>query len=224
MDLMGQIILADNEIYHIFNRGIEQRPIFTSKREHIRALTTIDFYRFKNPPLRLAKVLVLNEEEREKFLSKLKNEGKKLVDIISYCLMPNHFHFLLRQKMESGISDFLSNFSNSYTRYFNTKHQRIGALFQGIFKAVRIESEEQLVHTSRYIHLNPLVSYLVEEEELETYPWSSLPELLGFNERKICDKETILGPFPSKEEYRQFIFDQVDYAQKLEAIKHLLLE
>jgi len=166
---MRKVILANGEIYHVFNRSIERKPIFTSKREYLRALTTVDFYRFANPLLKLSKVLVLEKEKRIEFFRELKNQGQQLVEILSYCLMPNHFHFLLRQQLDNGISRFLSNFANSYTRYFNTKYQRTGALFQGIFKTVRIESDEQLVHVSRYIHFNPVLSFLVDDENLEEY-------------------------------------------------------
>lgn len=220
---MRSIVLANNEVYHVFNRGIELRPTFTTKKEYERALITLNFYRFKNPSLRLSKVLLLEKKEREKFFLKLIKEGQKLVDVLSYCLMPNHFHFLLRQRLENGISEFLSNFSNSYTRYFNIKHQRNGALFQGIFKAIIIENEEQFIHVSRYIHLNPVVSFVIKNENLETYLWSSLPEFLGATERGICTRE-ILDLFPSKAKYLKFLYDQVDYAKKLETIKHLLLE
>ena len=221
---MRKIVFANNEIYHILNRSIEQRPIFTNKREYNRALITLNFYRFKNPPLRLSKALLLENQKREEFFQGFKQESTKLVEIISYCLIPNHFHFLLKQKANNGIPKFASNFTNSYTRYFNTKHKRIGPLFQGIFKAIWIENDEQLIHVSRYIHLNPVVSFIVKEEHLDTYPWSSLPEYLGSQKEKICDKEIILGLFPSKEKYRKFIHDQIDYAKKLEAIKHLILE
>lgn len=220
---MRSFVLANNEIYHVFNRGIELRPTFATKRECERALIALNFYRFKNPSLRLSKALLLEKEERGKFFLKLMKEGQSLVDVLSYCLMPNHFHFLLRQRLENGISEFLSNFSNSYTRYFNTKHQRTGALFQGIFKAKIIESEEQLIHVSRYIHLDPVVGFVIKKENLEAYSWSSLPEFLGDGGRGICTKE-ILDLFPSRAKYLKFLYDQIDYAKKLEAIKHLLLE
>ena len=76
------------------------------------------------------------------------------MEIICYCLMPNHLHLLLRQLMDGGISKFMSNFANSYTRYFNTKSKRKGPVFEGKFKAKRIETDEQLLHLSRHIHLN----------------------------------------------------------------------
>lgn len=221
---MRNVVLANNEIYHVFNRSIEQRPVFINKREYRHSVLTLNFYRFKNPPLRLSKALLLDLQAKQDFFNRLKQEGKRLVEIITYCFMPNHFHFLLKQKSDNGTTKFMSNFTNSYTRYFNTKNKRIGPLFQGIFKAVRIENDDQLIHVSRYIHLNPVVSFLVKENFLDLYPWSSLPEFLGNQEEEICDKEIILDFFASKEQYRKFIHDQIDYAKKLEEIKHLLLE
>ncbi len=147
-----------------------------------------------------------------------------MVRILSYCLMPNHFHLLLEQLSDQGVKKYLSNFSNSYTRYFNTKHKRIGALFQGIFKAVRIEDDEQLIHVSRYIHLNPATSCLVTEKNLDTYSWSSLPEFIDRKNGELCDTRPILDFFPSKKAYRNFIYNQIDYAKNLEQIKHLLFE
>ena len=154
-----KLVFANDEIYHVFNRGVEKRPTFTDKRELSRALLTLDFYRFAKPPVKLSKFLVIPKDQQKKFLENLKKEFEKLIEIICFCLMPNHFHFMLKQKLDNGISTFVSNFTNSFTRYFNTKHERIGPLFEGIFKAVRIESEEQLIHTSRYIHLNPVSSF-----------------------------------------------------------------
>lgn len=220
---MRKVIFANDQIYHVLNRGIEHRPIFTSEREYARAKQTLDFYRFENPPLKLSRALTLRTDEKELFFRDLRNR-KKIIEIISYCFMPNHFHFLLKQKLEDGISQCLSNFSNSYVRYFNTKHGRSGPLFQGPFKAVRMEADEQLIHVSRYIHLNPVVSYLVKRKELDVYPWSSLPEFLGIRNEGISNKEIILGHFSSAEQYRKFVHDQIDYARNLELIKHLALE
>lgn len=139
--------------------------------------------------------------------------------------MPNHFHFEIEQKKDNGISQFFSNFTNSYTKYLNTRTERSGSLFEGTFKAVRVETDEQLIHLSRYIHLNPVTSFVVKKEGLENYPWSSLPEYLGQDkENPICNKHKILDMFHSVEEYRKFLFDQISYAQELDEIKHLIFE
>ena len=84
---------------------------------------------------------------------------QRVVDLICFCLMPNHFHLLLRQIEEDGIVKFVRNFQIGYSRYLNEKEKRSGALFEGQFKAVRVENDEQLIHVSRYIHLNPYSSY-----------------------------------------------------------------
>src|SRR3990167_10588299 len=120
---MRKFILATGEVYHVFNRGVEKRPTFTDKREYQRAMMTLDFYRFDHPKMGLAKALQLDMESRQVFFAKLKKEGKKLVELICYCLMPNHFHLLLKQKTDGGITQYLKNFANSYSRYFNTKHK-----------------------------------------------------------------------------------------------------
>ena len=139
--------------------------------------------------------------------------------------MPNHFHFLLKQVANRGISKFISNFTNSYTRYFNTKNKREGALFKGKFKSVRIESDEQLLHVSRYTHLNPYSSYVIKTlEELENYPYSSLPEYLQRSPKGSCQKEIILDQFKNLNSYKNFVFDQANYQRELENIKHLILE
>lgn len=137
--------------------------------------------------------------------------------------MPNHFHFLLKQIAEDGISNFLSKFTNSYTRYFNTKHQRVGPLFQGAFKAVHIETDEQLIHLSRYIHLNPVSSIVIPKKDLLTYPWSSLPAYIHSNTR-IVNTVPVLNHFSSVEDYKLFQLDHISYAKELEKIKHLRLE
>lgn len=222
---MRKVIFANDEVYHVFNRGLEKRPVFTDVREFSRVILTLDFYRFKNPFLRLSKVLLLEKSIREKFWRDLRETGRKRVEIISYCFMPNHFHFLLRQKENGGISKFVSDFTNSYTRYFNTKHnRRIGPIFQGGFNAVRIEDDEQLLQVVRYICINPAVSFMVKQEDIDKYPWSSLPESLGNLEREIVQEKEVLSYFKSRESFKKFIFDQIDYAKKLDEIKHLILE
>lgn len=148
--------------------------------------------------------------------------NKKIVDIICYCLMSNHFHFLLLQKRKGGITEFAGKLSNSYTKYINTKNNRVGPLLQGNFKAIHVETNEQLLHLSRYIHLNPLVGYLTKD--LDSYKWSSYPEYVNLINNTICDKKIILDQFKSPEEYRKFVLDQESYGKKLEMIKHQLMD
>ena len=174
--------------------------------------------------MRLSKVLQLNAELETQFFNTLEKENRLIVDILCYCLMPNHFHFLLKQKEERGVPKFMSMFTNSYTKYFNTKQKRNGPLFQGNFKAVWIEDDDQLMHVSRYIHLNPVVSYIIKEQELDSFPWSSFREYLGQSVRSLCNTDMILSQFKSAKEYRSFVHNQIDYAKTLSAIEHLTME
>lgn len=220
-----KVPLVANEIYHVYNRGVEHRPIFLSKRDYERALESLIFYQFQDLPLSFSHVIRLPIREKEEILSKLPTKSHRLVNILCFSLMPNHFHLLLKQLVDNGISRCVGNFMNSYTRYFNVRHERDGHLFQGQFKAVRIETEEQLIHVSRYIHLNPFSSYILKTiKDLETYPWTSFPEYIGETSRKICNTEMILSHFSSKNKYREFVFDQAEYQRRLEDVKHLLLE
>lgn len=218
-----KIAFANNYYYHVFNRGIDRREVFTDKREYLRAIETLKYYRFSTLKVKLSRFLKLAEEEKSKLISKLNIENK-LVEILSFCLMPNHFHFLLKQIRDNGISKFLANFTNSYTKYFNTKHERNGPLFQGLFKAVFVETDEQLVHLSRYIHLNPCTSSITEIDKLNNYPWSSFPEYLASGKEKICAIDEILGFFKNSKTYEKFVFDQAAYAKELHQIKHLIME
>jgi putative transposase len=174
--------------------------------------------------MKYSRFVELPDKERVKILDALKIKGQLEVKILAYCLMPNHFHLMLRQENDGGITRFVSNFCNSYGKYFNTKYNRMGPLFQGAFKAIRVETDEQLIHLSRYIHLNPVTSFLVKEELLDDYPWSSLAEYLEKVETGITDPSIVLGSFGSVKSYQKFVHDQVDYAQELEKIKDLALE
>ncbi|OGH31347.1 MAG: hypothetical protein A3J69_02665 [Candidatus Levybacteria bacterium RIFCSPHIGHO2_02_FULL_42_12] len=220
----GRIVpLITNEIYHVFNRGANRQPTFTTKRELTRALESIKFYRFKKLPVRLSRFLTLGNEKRTELLRVL-NAGDTNIDIFCWCFMPNHFHLLIKQNMDGGISKFLSNFQNSYTRYFNTRHQRDGTLFLNQFKAVRIETDEQLIHVSRYIHLNPYASHVIKDiDRLEYYRWSSFSEYISKGDGFV-NKSLLLGFFKNAESYKTFVFDQADYQRTLKEIEHLALE
>lgn len=218
------IPLAIGEIYHVVNRGISGQQVFVGEQCLERAWQTWLYYRYQDVPLSISQLLDLPLEARAAVLSRLSAESEFLVEAIAGCLMPDHFHFLLRQVQESGISTFVGNFCNSYTRYFNLFHKRLGPLFQGKFKAVRVESEEQLWHVSRYIHLNPLSTGVVKDwKELERYAYSSLPEYLT-QKSNFFSKENVLGNFRSPGSYQAFVADRAEYQRRLEGIKHLTLE
>ena len=218
-----KIPLRGGEIYHVFNRSIAKQPIFLTKRDFQRSVNVINFYRFKKPKLRFSFFNRLQKGEKESFLEDLLTNGEKLLEILAYCIMPNHVHFLLQPVGDQSTSDFMRNFQHSYSKYFNTKTQRTGSLFQSMFKAIRIESDEQLLHVSRYIHLNPATSYLVKIESLLEYPWSSFQDYLRENSSMVT-RDKILDYFRSREDYKRFVLDQANYQRELEKIKHLTLE
>lgn len=215
--------LVNGEYYHVYNRGVALQPTYSSKKDYDRFMLSISYYRFNNIPFRLSRFLQISENERESIITSLKAANNKSVDLIAFCLMPNHFHILLQQKSEGGISKFMKQVTDSYTRYFNTKHDRVGPLFQGAFKAVRVENDEQLIHLSRYIHLNPLVSYVVREVDFTDYFWSSLRNYMS-DDFQLVSPKIVLNNFKSPQDYLKFVMDQVDYGKELEKIKHLTLE
>lgn len=220
-----EVPLVTNQFYHVLNRGVGSQPIFLGKKDYLRMREAAFYYQNQKPALSYSHFLRLPTKERAEFFKKLQTQSKFLVEIIALCLLPNHFHLLLKQANDNGISLFMANLTNSYTRYFNTKNERTGHLFQGKFKAVMIETDEQLLHVSRYIHLNPYSSYLVKNfNQLNIYPYSSLPEYLGLSSTNFFQKEIILDQFKSISAYKKFVFDQADYQRSLEQIKHLALE
>ena len=219
------IPLVTNQIYHVFNRGIASQPVFFGKVDYERARQTIFYYQNLKVPLRYSFFLRLPSNERDELLQNLRKKKEFIVEIVCFCFIPNHFHILVRQLQDDGISTFMSNFTNSYTRYLNTKSKRNGPLFQGKFKAVRIETDEQLIHVCRYIHLNPYTSYVVKTvEELINYPYSSFSEYLNSKEIEACNKDLVLTHFKDSDAYKKFVFDQADYQRQLDNIKHLTLE
>lgn len=205
---------ARGYFYHVYNRGSEKRSIFESRRDYQRFLKTLKYYQLEGPKPKFSHF--------PSPLVKKLDESKKIVEIVAYCLMPNHFHLLLTPIKDGSITEFVSKVSNSYTRYYNTKYDRVGPLLQGEFKAVIMESGEQVVHVSRYIHLNPVVSGLVKS--LDQYEWSSYGEYVDKNPTAICSKTEVLQGFKNPQDYRQFISDQASYAQEIEFIKHQVIE
>lgn len=206
--------LVNNSYYHIFNRGVEKRIIFSNERDHQRFLETLYYYQFSGPKPQFS--------TRNRFKNNNFKNNPKIIEIICYCLMPNHFHLLIKQLKNKGIQEFMQKVINSYTKYYNTKHRRVGHLFQGAFKAVAVEKEEQLLHVSRYIHLNPHAAGITNT--LENYPYSSYPHYIGLSYDKLCESNIVLDLFKNSSEYKEFVIVRGDYARELEQIKQCLLD
>lgn len=214
-----EISLETGEYYHIFNRGVAKLPTFLNDGDYKQAILGMSYYQYQKPPMKLARFKALSHEEKTKLITERNIKDLKLVEILSYVFMPNHFHFLLKQIADQGIAKFIGQFSNSYTRYFNIKHTRVGSLFQGTYKAVHVESGEQLIHLSRYIHLNPYVSSLIKKDALNNYQWSSFPDYLQNRGSNL-----VMSYFKSVNKYKAFVMEHSDYARELEIIKHQTMD
>lgn len=166
--------------YHLYNRGVEKRPIFLDDQDYKVFLNYLKVYLLPKSLLQGSSLKVAPSRQLKNFSDQ--------IDLVCFCLMPNHFHLLVKQDTEMGIRDFVRALCTRYSVYFNKKYERVGRLFQGIYKAVKVESEEQLVYLSKYIHLNPQESKL----DLE---YSSLRNYLGEQRHGWVKPEEILGYF-----------------------------
>lgn len=201
--------------YHVFNRGVEKRIIFNDYQDY----QVFKYYLF----IYLSPI----ETVLQKYpMLPLRLQGKNLngqLELLAYCLMPNHFHLLTRQETKDATSKFMKQLTNAYTEYFNEKYARTGSLMAGPFKTTSVPTDELLLHISRYIHLNPLVANLVKN--LKDYKWSSYKNYIGeVKGENFVKKEVIQNYFPKIEEYKNFIEDQADYAKKLHHFNDLIID
>lgn len=204
---------TENSFYHVFNRGVEKRNIFLDEQDYKTYFYYLLIYLYP-----LEEVLKLYPKLHIRLQAKnLSSE----VSLLAYCLMPNHFHLLLKQNSKDAVSKLLKQITNAYTLYFNQKYKRVGGLFQGTFKAARVDKDEVLLHITRYIHLNPVVAEKVQDPK--NYLWSSHKYYIG-TDKTFVNREIVLSQFRSKSDYEKFIIDQIEYASKLESIKHMLIE
>ena len=214
-------IFSKGDFYHICTKSIAGYVIFKDNRDYQRMREIMKYYtHWGEQTVKFSYYCRLNEENRLKATKDL-GKSSKIVNILAYCLMPTHIHLLLIPLIENSISLYMKNLLNSYTRYFNTKYSRKGPLWQGRFKDIRIESHEQLIHLTRYIHLNPTSSGIVRKPE--DWNYSSYREYIKLDDRRIIGnwKEYINM---SILKYRKFVEEQKRHQQELSIIKHLLLE
>lgn len=203
-------MLVTDEIYHIFNKGIEGRIIFQNKRDYERFLLTIfECNDINSSP----------DNRHRRYKDKNINKDKKqpLVEILCFCLMPNHFHIAAKQLVDGGIAKFMQRVGNSYTKYFNIKNNRKGSLFMSRYKSVHVSTDSQIRHLITYIHANPLdlimpswrigktKDFKKAKEFLEDYIWSSYP--FYATDKKfdlipdIIEPEVVKIFYPDKEEH-----------------------
>ena len=212
------------QLYHVYNRSIANYIIFNDDSEFSRMTKALRYYQFNARTLQLSKFIRLSKTKREGFttsLNDLNPNGEKLVEIIAFCLMPTHYHLTLQQLADSGISKYISNVQNSYTRYFNTRHRRKGPLWEGKAKRVLVKTDDQLMQLTRYIHLNPTTSYLTENPE--RWQFSSYNEYISKDiQYPICNSSKLLDISPDK--YKTFTEDRISYQRGLAEIKKLLID
>jgi len=182
-------ISIDNGYYHIYNRGVEKRIIFEDAQDYKVFLGYLKEYLSPPPKIEeLLKNFTLQGTTFQGIPHLPKNYFQK-VDLLAYCLMPNHFHLLIKQVKKDAMEGFMRSLATRYSMYFNKKYDRVGSLFQGIYKASMVDNDNYLLHLSRYIHLNPAEytkdlssahSSYGEYLELRKTPWVKTDEIRAF--------------------------------------------
>ena len=202
---MRKVPFVESEYYHIYNRGVDKRSIFEDRHDLDRFFQSIKEFNSVEP----IGSIFENSFNKEKV-------SDKLVEIVCYCLNPNHFHFILKPMVENGLSEFMRRLGG-YTWYFNNRHKRNGALFQGAFKSSHINSNEYFLHVSAYVNLNNRFkgsTYLLSK--------SSWDEYLGKEYDCICNPDIILGQFKNTKAYEKFALSSLkDILKRKELEKEL---
>ncbi len=216
-------VFYNDGIYHIFDKTIDNIPIFSSDKIANEFIRTFLFYRSVKLPYRFSKFKDLDMKTKKiKWEEIMKREYFK-VEILSYCLMPNHYHLLIKQVKEDGIKTFMANILNSITRYYNIFNERKGPVFLTQFKSNQIKSEEQLVYVSRYIHTNPFASSLTDIKGIFSYPFSSIDVFLeeGNNKNRIYT-DSILNYFKNnRKKYANFILKNAEDQKMRHWVKYI---
>lgn len=188
-------IFQKGEYYHIYNRSTNNLIIFASKENYLFLLKKVKKY-------------------REKFC----------ISIIAYCLMPNHYHFLLRQDADFSVAQFIQAVFNSYSKAFNKMYKRTGTLFEGTFKSIHVHSPEYLTHLSRYIHRNPIDLKIPLVSKLEKWEFSNYPEWIDIRKGTLVDKKLIIDLFGDVASYRKFVEEYIPPSDMQEKMLKYLLE
>ena len=205
-----------DEYYHVYNRGNSKQIIFKDRYDYERFHSSLYVANGTAP--------LVFREISDKYVFDF-DRSEQLVYIGAYCLMPNHFHILLKPAVEHGVEVFMQKLSTSYASFFNHKYDRTGALYEGKFKAEWVDSDEYLKYLFSYIHLNPVKLIQSDWKEegirepnkalnfLETYGYSSFFDFDGIErvEKKILTQHLFPEYFPNQASFRKEIFDWVEY-------------
>ncbi|MDZ7744318.1 MAG: transposase [Candidatus Saccharibacteria bacterium] len=194
---------VEQSFYHVYNRGVEKRNIFIDDQDYAVFLNLLKRY--------------LSPEEHKDDRGNIYESYAERVELLAFCLMPNHFHLLFYLNSDpKAIAKMMQKVTSSYTTYFNKRHVRVGHLLQGVYKASHILEDAYLLHISRYIHLNP--------ESYKSWEFSSLPYYINGWRSDWVKPGRILELFDGTESYENFIEDYEDHKHQLESIKVLLAD
>jgi len=189
--------LVEGEYYHIYNRGVDKRNIFSDEKDVQRFFQSMEEFNTKEP----IGSLYLNNFNKDK---ELRGKASQLVSFVAFCLNPNHYHFIITPLVEKGIEKFMQRLGTGYTLYFNEKEKRSGSLFQGKFKSKHASSDKYLLQLSSYVNLNNCNQNGKVKNLLSKSSWK---EYIDDQSSNFCDKSIILGQFESKKKYERFALD-----------------
>lgn len=213
---------VENSFYHIYNRGVDRGRIFQDEQDYAVFLSYLKTYLLPKDEKQLQELLscpATSYKERERILRLLRlNNFTDEITFIAYCLMPNHFHFLVKQRSKTAIDKFMRSFCTRYTMFYNKKYKRVGPLYQAVYKAVLVDSEEQLLYLTSYIHRNPLPEKPVSKEKIFHFLCSqpsSLSDYLGQEKSSWLHPEEVLSYFSKNNRrlsYQSFIEQTEDFS------------
>ena len=200
---MKRPFFKENCIVHVYNRGVDKRTVFLDDGDYIRFIHYLFVLNDKKQDINLGRKLIMKEVEPPS----LKKPRELLVEILAFVLMPNHYHLLLKQKSENGITKFMQKIGTGYTMFFNEKYPRTGSLFQGRFKSKLVDKNEYLIHLLNYIHFNPLELFNEGGSTsfiLRDYRWGSFMDYIGEkNFPSVTSRGFMLNIFGSEEKYKK---------------------
>lgn len=222
---MRKTPFVEGEYYHIYNRGVEKRNIFSDQYDLDRFFQSMEEFNVVEPIGSIYENSFVKDKIKNKpQLGSRSPKSDKLVNFICYCLNPNHYHFILEPVVDKGMEKFMQRLGGGYTNYFNNKHKRNGVLFQGKFKSRHIDSD--LLDISVYVNLNNHVHQLGSPtSKLHKSSWD---EYRGKSKENFCCKDIILQQFENSNEYMCFakdvLGDILERKKEKKEIESLLIE
>jgi putative transposase len=205
---MRLTVITPGEYYHIFNRGNNKQLIFLDDRDWVRFLFLIIHLQSPTAFQNIGRQVTYFVENRAFNISRQVIDGicdERLVELVNFTLMPNHFHITVYEVKEGGIAQYMQRVLCAYTKYFNKKYKKVGHLFQGPYKAVRVKDDSQLLYLSAYIHRNPREIKGWKSKE-HNYPWSSFQDYVNENRwDNLMKHEIIREQFRDGKEYKIFV-------------------